>query len=395
MGRMNSARPHLLSLPTLLALASLAMLLLVARAGAKDEQLVYYGTYTGKKSKGIYVSRFSPATGRLSPPELAAEIVSPSFLAVHPSGRTLYAVNEVGQFEGKKAGAVSAFALDPATGKLALLNQHSSGGSGPCHLEVDRKGRNVLVANYGGGSIAALPLRSDGSLLPASSFVQHAGSSADPNRQAAPHAHGIYVDRANRHAYVPDLGLDKVLIYQFDSKKGALVANPLPSVSVAPGAGPRHFAFHPKGRFAYVINERVCTVTAFVCDPKSGGLQEIQTLSTLPPEEAMKPQYNTAELFVHPSGKFLYGSNRGHDTLVVYAIHAKDGRLTHIENVSTQGKIPRGFGIDPSGKWLLAANQNSDNVVVFAINPESGRLSSHGQTVEVGSPVSITFVPTK
>jgi 6-phosphogluconolactonase len=365
-------------------------------AASKDaEKLVYFGTYTGKKSKGIYVCRLDGKTGKLSAPELAAEVASPSFLAVHPKGRFLYAVNEASQSPGKPAGAVSAFAIDPATGKLALLNQQSSVGAGPCHLITDHAGKNVLIANYGGGSVAVLPIQSDGSLAASSSFVQHTGSSVNKSRQEAPHAHGIYLDAASRFAYVPDLGLDRLLIYQFDPAKGSLTANAPQSASVAPGSGPRHFALHPKGRFAYVINEIVCTVTAFACDPKRGELKELQTISTLPAGESVKPAFSTAELFVHPSGKYLYGSNRGHDTIVSYTIDEKTGQLTLLEHTSTQGKIPRGFGIDPSGSWLLAGNQNSDNVVVFRIDTKTGRLTPTGQSIEVGAPVSVAFVPTR
>ena len=365
-----------------------------AVAASRDaERLVYFGTYTGKKSKGIYVSRLDTRAGKLTAPELAAQVASPSFLAVAPKGRFLYAVNEASLSPGKPAGAVSAFAIDPATGLLTLLNQQSSVGAGPCHLSTDRAGRNVLIANYGGGSIAVLPVQSDGSLAAASSFIQHTGSSVNKSRQEAPHAHGIYLDAANRFAYVPDLGLDRLLIYRFDPDKGSLTANAPHSASVAPGSGPRHFALHPKGRFAYVINEIACTVTAFACDPKRGELKELQTLSTLPAGESVQPAYSTAELFVHPSGKYLYGSNRGHNTIVSYAIDEKTGKLTLIEHTSTQGKIPRGFGIDPSGDWLVAANQNSDNVVVFRLDAKTGRLTPTGQTVEVGAPVSVTFVP--
>jgi 6-phosphogluconolactonase len=367
---------------------------LSAVAASRDaERLVYFGTYTGKKSKGIYVSRLDTKTGKLSAPELAAEVASPSFLAVPPKGRFLYAVNEASQSAGKPAGAVSAFALDPATGKLTLLNQQSSVGAGPCHLSTDNAGRNVLIANYGGGSVAVLPVQSDGSLAAASSFIQHTGSGLNKSRQEAPHAHGIYLDAANRFAYVPDLGLDRLLIYRFDPDKGSLTANAPQSASLAPGSGPRHFALHPKGRFAYVINEIACTVTAFACDPKQGELKELQTLSTLPAGESVKPAYSTAELFVHPSGKFLYGSNRGHNTIVSYAIDGKTGSLTLIEHTSTQGKIPRGFGIDPSGDWLVAANQDSDNVVVFRLDAKTGRLTPTGQSIEVGAPVSVAFVP--
>jgi 6-phosphogluconolactonase len=383
------------SVSLLAAVVGFAAGALAPRASAApkaNSMLVYFGTYTGKKSKGIYVARFDADSGRLSAPELAAEIASPSFLAVHPKGEFLYAVNEVGNYQGQKAGAVSAFAIDAATGKLSLLNQQSSGGSGPCHLVTDQQGRNVLVANYGGGSVAVLPVQKDGALRPASSFIQHTGSSVNKGRQEAPHAHGIYLDPANRFAYVPDLGLDTVLIYRFDARQGTLTANDPPVASVAPGAGPRHFAFHPKGRFAYVINEMVCTVTAFACDPKRGALAELQTLSTLPAGETVQPGYSTAELFTHPMGKFLYGSNRGHDTIVAYAIDAKTGRLTLVGHTPTQGKIPRSFGLDPTGRWLLAANQNSDTVVVFSIEPQTGRLTPTGQTVEVGAPVAVEFV---
>jgi 6-phosphogluconolactonase len=387
----------------LLTMFSIPVLTLVAAAlcppavaGARSgETLVYFGTYTGKKSKGIYVSRLDTATGKLGVAELAAEAASPSFLAVDPKNRFLFAVNEVSDFSGKKSGAVGAFAIDRASGKLSLLNQQSSVGPGPCHLVTDKAGRNVLIANYGGGSVAVLPVAKDGLLRPASSFIQHTGSSVNKGRQEAPHAHGIYLDAANRFAFVPDLGLDKVVVYRFDAGTGTLTANDPPSGSVAAGSGPRHFAFHPKGRFAYVINEMVCTVTAFTCDQKRGALTELQTISTLPAGESVKRGYSTAELYAHPSGKFLYGSNRGHDTIVSYAIDQTTGKLALIEHTPTQGKVPRSFGIDPSGKWLLAGNQNSDTVVVFSIDAKSGRLTPTGQTIEVGAPVSFAFVPAR
>jgi 6-phosphogluconolactonase len=359
------------------------------------EYLVYYGTYTGAKSKGIYVSRFDADTGKLAAAQLAAEIPSPSFLAVHPGNRFLYAVNEVSKYDGKAAGSVSAFSIDATSGKLALLNTQSSGGPGPCHLVVDKAGRHVLVANYGGGSVGVLPITKSGSLEAASAFVQHAGSSVNKSRQEAPHAHGIYLDGRNRFAYVPDLGLDQVLIYRFDTRKGTLTPNVPPFGALPDGSGPRHFALHPGGEFAYVINEMVCTVTAFRCDSKTGALTPAETLSTLPPGEVVKGGYSTAELFIHPSGRFLYGSNRGHDTIVVYSIDKKSGKLSYVENVPTQGKVPRSFGIDPTGRWLLAANQTSDTVVVFQIDSATGRLSATGQSIEVGAPVSVSFVPVK
>ena len=359
---------------------------------SKGEMLVYFGTYAGPKSKGIYVSRLNPATGALAPPQLAAEAASPSFLAVHPSGSFLYSVNEVNTLDGKTGGGVSAFAVDRSTGLLKSLNQQSSEGAGPAHLVVDKDGRNVLVANYGGGSVAVLPLEKNGRLKSASAFVQHTGSSVNPQRQKGPHAHSINLDPANRFAYVADLGLDKILIYRFDQAKGLLTLNNPSSASVKPGAGPRHLAIHPTGKFAYVINEIDCTITAFSNDTAKGELRELHTLTTLPPKQAMQTGYSGAEVQVHPSGKFLFASNRGHDSIAVFAIDQNTGRLTYVENEPTQGSTPRGFGIDPDGGYLLAGNQRSDSVVVFRIDPQNGKLAPTGTKIEVGMPVSVKFV---
>jgi 6-phosphogluconolactonase len=355
--------------------------------------LVYFGTYTATKSKGIYVSRLNPATGALTAPELAAEMPSPSFLAIAPRRDFLYAVSEVNTFGGKATGSVHGFSIDRNSGSLTPLNQESSGGAGPAHLVVDKTGQNVLVANYGGGSIAVLPIAADGKLQPSSAFVQHTGSSVNPQRQKEPHAHAVQIAPDNRFAYVADLGLDKLLIYRFDPAKGLLAANDPPSASVQPGAGARHLAIDPAGRFAYVINEINCTVTAFSRDTKTGGLTELQTLSTLPAGETVQRGFSTAELELHPSGRFLYGSNRGHDSIVVYARDEKSGRLTYVENQPTQGRTPRGFGIDPGGTYLLAANQASDSVVVFRIDGKTGRLTATGHKIDLGSPVDVKFVP--
>ncbi len=359
---------------------------------ASGPMLVYFGTYTGAKSKGIYVSTLDGKSGALTEPQLAAETPSPSFLAAHPSGDFLYAVNEVDTFEGQPAGSVSAFAVDRSTGKLSPLNQQSSRGAGPAHLSVDRSGHDVLVANYGGGNVAVLPIGADGRLAPASAFVQHTGSSVNPSRQKEPHAHAINVDGSNRFAYVADLGLDKILIYRFDATKGSLDPNDPPFASVQAGAGPRHLAIQSGGRFAYVINELICTVTAFTRDPDSGGLKAMQTISTLPAGEIVKPEYSTAELQLHPSGRFLYGSNRGHDSIVGFSVDQKTGRLTYVENKPTNGRTPRGFGIDPTGTWLIAGNQESDSVVVFRVDSRTGRLTPTAQTISVGAPVSVEFV---
>ena len=363
-----------------------------AARGGGSGVLVYLGTYTGKESKGIYVSRLDVATGALSPPQLAAETPSPSYLAIHPTKRFLYAANEVSTFGGKDTGSVSAFAIDRASGMLTPLNQQPSIGRGPVYVVVDTTGRNLLVANYGGGSVAALPLAADGTLRPASAFVQHTGSGPDPKRQTAPRAHSINLDPGNRFAYAADLGIDKVLIYRFDADRGTLVAGDPPFASVRPAAGPRHFAFHPSGRFAYVINELNVTLTAFAVDANRGSLTEVETVSTLPPGETVKEGFSTADVQVHPSGRFLFGSNRGHDSIVVFAIDDKTGKLTYVENESTQGSTPRGFGIDPSGRYLLAANQRSDSVVVFRIDQTSGRLEPAGHTIRVASPVCVKFV---
>ena len=361
-------------------------------ARGADRCLVYIGTYTGQKSDGIYVCTLDLKTGKCTPPRLAAKMKNASFLAVHPSGKLLYSVSEISDLDGKPTGGVSGFAIDPKSGKLALLNQQSSGGAGPCHLIVDKTGQCVLAANYGGGSVAAMPIGSDGKLGPAASFIQHEGSSVNKARQAAPHAHSINVDPANRFAVVADLGLDKVLVYRLDPATAKLVPNDPPYASVAPGSGPRHFAFHPSAKYAYVINEIACTVTAFKYDPQRGELIEIQTISTLPEGQAVLEGYSTAEVQVHPSGKFAYGSNRGHDSITVFAIDPSDGTLSFVENESTQGNTPRGFGIDPTGQYLLAGNQGSDTFVVFRINGQTGELESTGQKFELGSPVCFKFL---
>ena len=352
----------------------------------------YIGTYTGAKSKGIYMSTLDLATGQASTPELAVETISPSFLAIHPNGRFVYAANEIEKFAGQPSGAVSAFAVDAASGKLTQINQQASGGGSPCYLVVDKSGKAVLVANYGGGSVASLPIQKGGGLGEATALIQHHGSSANSARQQGPHAHSINLDAANRFAVAADLGLDKLLVYRFNPARGSLEPNDPPWTSVAPGAGPRHFAFHPRGRFAYVINEINCTVTAFTYQPDAGRLQEVQTVSTLPPGQAVQPSFSTAEVQVHPSGKFLFGSNRGHDSIAVYRIDQKTGRLEYVENRSTEGKMPRNFGIDPTGSYLLAANGSSDNIVLFRIDPTTGRLTPTGQVLQVGTPVCVKFL---
>jgi 6-phosphogluconolactonase len=360
----------------------------LASPSVQGQTLVYFGTYTGAASRGIYVSRFDPVSGRLTAPELAAETENPSFLAAHPSGRFLYAVNEVDDFQGEAAGSATGFAIDPGSGRLTALNRSSSKGPGPCYLSLDRTGRHLLVANYAGGSVAVLPVGTDGRLGPATAFVQHRGSEAS----RAPHAHSIDSDAENRFVLAADLGLDRVIVYRFDAARGALVAHHPPFVALQSGAGPRHVALHPGGRFAYVLNELSMTLTALRYDPERGTLGVIETVSSLPEGVAVARGFDGAEVLVHPAGGFLYASNRGHDSIAVFAIDGTKGTLRLVEHVSTIGKTPRGFGIEPSGGYLLAANQDSDSIVVFRIDAETGRLTPTGQTVRVGSPVSVAFV---
>ncbi|MGC3959814.1 MAG: lactonase family protein [Verrucomicrobiota bacterium] len=361
-------------------------------AATAAEYWVYFGTYTSSASKGIYAARFDSATGKLSAPELVAETRNPSFLAMHPTGKFLYAVGEVDNTQGQRAGAVNAYELDAKTGALTVLNQQISGGTGPCHIAVDATGKSVLVANYGSGSIAALPVQADGSLGAATTTIQHAGSSVNPKRQAGPHAHFITPSPDNRFALACDLGLDKVLVYQLDPANAKLTTNNPPHAVVLHGSGPRHLAFHPNGRFAYVINEMALTITIFSYDAQQGALFEEQNVSTVPAGYVITEKDSTAEIAVHPNGKFVYGSNRGHNSIAVFSVDAKTGKLALIQNESTQGKTPRHFVIDPSGRWLFAENQGSDSVGGFAIDVATGKLQSTGQTVAVGSPVCAVFV---
>ena len=390
---MKSLKPWLLIWSILILGCLSSPCLFAGTAAGKNTMLVYIGTYTGPQSKGIYVSRFDTRTGTLSSPELAAETKNPSFLALHPSRRFLYAVGELSSFGGQPGGAVSAFSIDAKTGRLTLLNQQSSHGAGPCHLALDSKGKCILAANYGSGSITALPVDAEGKLAEVSAFtfIQHKGSSINPKRQAGPHAHFIVADPANRFALTCDLGLDKVLVYRLDPGHALLAANDPPSVVIKAGSGPRHLAFHPNGRFVYLINEMASTLTVLGYDSKQGALQELQTVSTLP--EDFHGDSTGAEVQVHPSGKFVYASNRGHDSIAVFAADAKTGKLAFVEQQPTGGKTPRHFALDPSGHWLLAENQGSDNIVVFSVDAKSGRLTATGQKVEVSAPVCVQFVP--
>jgi 6-phosphogluconolactonase len=347
---------------------------------------VYFGTYTRKASKGIYVSRMDAATGKLSEPQLAGEAVNPNTQVVHPSGRYLYSIVDAG---GGAQGGVAAFAVDRATGKLKRLNEVSSRGVQPIHLAIDSSGRALVVANYSSGSVAAIPILKDGSVGDSVSVIQHEGSSVDQRRQKGPHPHCATVSPDNRFLIVGDLGLDRVLVYHLDAAQAKIEPNDPPYFQASPGSGPRHFAFHPKKPFAYLISEMQNSVTALRWDPRRGALEAIETLSTLP--EGFNGNNSTAEILVDPSGRFLYGSNRGHDSIAAYAIQP-DGKLQLLEITPTAGRTPNNFAIDPAGRWLLAANQMTDNIVVFSIAGD-GRLKATGQTLGVDSPMCVRFLP--
>jgi len=354
------------------------------------EYFVYFGTYTGAKSKGIYVSRFDDKSGKLSAAELAVETKSPSFLALHPKGRVLYAVGEATTVGETRQGAVTAFSVEARTGRLTSLNSQPSGGAGPCHLTLDVNRGLLFTANYGGGSVGALPIRADGTLGAPINVSQHAGASVNPRRQEGPHAHCVNLDPGKKFLLVCDLGLDKVMVYRLGDGKEALTPNNPPFATVAPGAGPRHLAFQPNGKFVHVLNELNSTISTCAYDQRRGTLQEGQTVSTLP--AGFSGSTSCAEIEVHPSGKFVYASNRGHDSIAVFAAAKRTGLLSPVEHEPTQGKTPRHFTLDPTGRWLLAENQGSDSVVVFRVNAKTGALEATGQTVEVPSPVCALFV---
>ena len=387
-------------MPSIRVLVVILIVASAAPAGAA-ERLVWFGTYTGGKtgSEGIYVSRFDDATGAISAPVLAAAAKSPSFLALHPALPVLYAVSEVADADGKPGGALQAFAIDAATGSLTAKNHQPSGGGGPCHVAVDAGGRVALAANYGGGSAICLGLETDGSLKPVvagspAGLLQHAydrkpDEGFNPGRQEKPHGHSIDPTPDGRFAIVCDLGLDKVFVHALDA--GRAILAPHAAATTKAGAGPRHFALHPSGRFGYCVNELDFTVTAFAFDPQAGTLTEIQSLSTLPADVTDRKGFSTAEIAVHPTGKFLYASNRGHHSIAMYAIDPASGTLSFLGVEPIRGKTPRAFAIDPTGRFLLAGGQESNTVTVFAIDPATGRLTFTGTSIDVPVPVCITF----
>lgn len=374
-----------------LPLFPVALALLLAACRGPDAALVFIGTFTegrGNDGEGIYACRFDEASGRLTKIGLAAVTPNPSFLAFHPKLPVLYSVNAIQRFQGKVTGSVSAFAVDPQRGTLRLLGKASSAGLGPCDLIVDHRGRHLLVANYGAGNVAVLRLRPDGHPGAVLSVLAHRGKGADPRRQAAPHCHSVLLDPASRFAIVCDLGIDRVLTHRFDPETGQLTADT--SVQLRPGSGPRRLAFHPAGYLAYGIHELDTTLTRYRYQPGIGRLEPVQTVRTVPQGA---PPSTGAEVAVHPSGRFVYASNRGHDSIAVFAAAPHTGELTLVAHTAVGGRTPRHFTIDPSGRYLLAAAQGSHRVVVFRIHQESGVLLPTGNSVVVPSPVCVRFAP--
>ena len=355
---------------------------------------VYVGTYTnGTKSEGIYRFDLDTATGKATEPAVAAKVANPSFLAIHKNGKNVYSVNEIDNQNGKKSGGLTAFEIQP-NGDLKQINQVETGGTAPCHLSIDPTGRFVLFANYGSGSSGSVSINEDGSLGNLKTFVQHKGSSEDPNRQEGPHAHSGNFSPDGKFAYVADLGLDKVLIFGFDSNTGTMKpANP-PFAKIKPKSGPRHFAFAPGGKHAYLINEMGNTVVAFAVNQQTGELTETQTIGTLPPD--FKGTSYTAEVVVHPSGHFVYGSNRGYHSITTFAV-GDQGILKYVGNYMSKAiDTPRNFNVDPSGHWMLIEGQNTGLIEVHAIDAKTGEpAGTPTSVVKVPTPVCVKFIAVK
>jgi 6-phosphogluconolactonase len=364
--------------------------LLAPEAAAAADNLVFFGSHSVGPDRGISVAHFDSATGALTRPELVLVTPAPAFFVLHPDGRHLYACNSNDFAKGYTGETVSAYAIEPGSGRLSLVNQQQTGGADPTYLALDSTSRHLLVANYKGGSVAVLAVRPDGSLGERTAFFQHTGSSVDPKRQTQPYAHCVRLDPANRFALVADLGVDKVLVYRFDPRDGSLAPGDPPFVKVTPGAGPRHLTFHPNGRLLYLVNEMACSIVAYAWDPARGTLAELQTISALP--AAFKDANTSAEIEAHPNGRFLYATNRGHDSIAVFVIDPITGTLTLVEHEASQGRSPRNFEFDPSGRFMIVTNHRSDNAMVFGIEEASGRLTPVGQPVEVPSPFGVRLL---
>lgn len=354
-----------------------------------EEQLLYVGTYTDEhRSQGIYLVRFDTRTGHLRLLNSVDAGPNPSFLAIHPNGNTLYAVNEVGNFGGKASGGVTAFSVTGRTGALSKIGEQASGGTGPCYVSVDRAGRGVLVANYDGGSVSLLPIQANGALEAAASVIKHNGSGPVADRQGEPHAHCILTDRSNRFALATDLGADRIFVYRLDLDGKALRHVEGGDAIMRAGAGPRHIALHPTAPFVFVSNELDSTVTSLRFDSERGTLTAVDTQSTLPAD--WKGENYPADIHIAPSGRTVYVSNRGHNSVAALSIN-NTGALSLKQNISTEGDWPRNFTLDPTGRWLLVANQKSNSIVVFARDEKSSRLTATKQRLELPSPVCLRF----
>lgn len=356
---------------------------------ATNHLTVYIGAYTGAGSQGIYAAEFDPVQGVLGRPELAAKARNPTFLAAHPGGRWIYAVSEIENFGGGRTGAVSAFAREPGSRRLRPLNQQPSGGAGPCHLSLDRSGRVLLVANYSSGSVAALPIGPDGALGAPASVIQHRGASVDPARQKGPHAHFIAPDPANRLALACDLGLDRILVYRLDVAAAALAPHQPPCGATPPGSGPRHLVFFPDARFIWVINEMACTISTFALAADTGALRLLETIPSLPRE--LQAGDSGAEIALDPAGRWLYCSNRGHDSLCWFRIDPSTGKLAWAGQASAGGRTPRHFAFSPDGGWVLASNQDSDHISIFRVDKATGKLAPAGVSAPISKPVCVLF----
>ncbi|MAS34078.1 MAG: hypothetical protein CL610_08725 [Anaerolineaceae bacterium] len=358
-----------------------------------EKMLVFVGTYTNQPadgaeaSEGIYVYQLDLASGAMQRVQTVPDMVNPTYLAFDPQQQYLYVANEVASYQGEPGGAVSAFRVDRASGELTFLNYQPSQGNGPCHVWVDAAGKWVLVANYGSGSVAAFPVLDDGSLGPASDAIQHEGSSVNPSRQEGPHAHCIMTDPTNQFALVADLGLDSLIVYELDSETGKLTRTS--AAQAQPGAGPRHLEFDPSGRYCFLINELAATITVYRYE--AGDLHEVQTISTEP--DSFSGENTTAAIHVSPDGRYVYGSNRGHDSIAIFACDAETGILTLVGHQPTPGRTPRDFTIDPTGTYLITAQQDSHNMAVFRIDADTGLLSDTGHRAEVSMPVCLKVLP--
>lgn len=376
----------------------LALLALMAFGGLytqaqSNKEIMYVGTYSIRGSEGVYVFEFDRKAGTMKQIQSVSNAKSPSFLALHPSGRYLYSVNEAAETGPKKEGAVSSYAVDGATGKLTFVNSQSSMGGGPCHISIDQTGKTAFISNYGGGSLAVLPIKTDGTLAASTDSVQNAGTGPNVQRQEKAHVHSAILAPDNRFVYVSDLGTDKVHIYETDVKASTVKPAQTPFVSVKPGSGPRHFTFHPNGRYAYLVEELTSSVAVFSRDARTGALTIIDDgVKTLPAD--FTGQNTSADIHIDPSGKFLYQSNRGYDALAIFAI-GNDGKLTKIGDQPTEGKTPRNFLIDPKGEFVFVAHQNTDNITIFKMDPRTGKLTYTGQSVKVPAPVCVIMAKSR